>query len=121
MLDEWVTYQIYRSTILKQGQIKSETMSSYDSALNSYHIDRRLSLGASETPRIVLIIKSEKRFFPKQKATYLPITKDIMEKITENNSVIFDELNIDTAFKVAWAGSLRLGEIMYTGTKLKEF
>ena len=31
-----------------------------------------------------------------------------------------DELNIDTAFKVAWAGFLRLGEITYTGTELKK-
>lgn len=31
-----------------------------------------------------------------------------------------DELNIDTAFKVAWAGLLRLGEITYTGTELKK-
>ncbi len=29
------------------------------------------------------------------------------------------ELNIDTAFKVAWTGFLRLGEITYTGTELE--
>ena len=101
MLEEWVAYRIYGSTIPKQGQVKPETMSNYLSALKSYHIDRHLSLEAFDTPRIALIIKGGKKLFPKQKATRLPITKDILEKIIENKPVNVDELNIDTAFKVA--------------------
>lgn len=31
-----------------------------------------------------------------------------------------DKLNIDVAFKVAWAGFLQLGKITYTGTELKK-
>lgn len=120
MLEKWVAYRIYGSTLPKQGQVKPKTMSSYLSALKSYHIDRHLSFEAFDTPRIALIIKGEKRLFPKQKATRLPITKDILEKITDNEPVDLDELNIDTAFKVAWAGSLRLGKITYTGTELKK-
>lgn len=40
-----------------------------------------------------------------------------MEKITSNLPISIEELNIDTAFKVAWAGFLRLGEITYTPRK----
>lgn len=50
----------------------------------------------------------------------MSITKDILEKITDNEPVDLDELNIDTMFNMAWAGFLRLGKIMYTGTKLKK-
>lgn len=117
---EWIAYRIYGSTIPKQGQVKPEMMSSYLSALKSYHIDRHLSLEVFDTPRIPLIIKGRKRLFPKQKTTRLPITKDNLEKIIKNKPVNVDELNIDTVFKVAWAGFLRLGEITYTGTELKK-
>ena len=120
MLEEWVAYRIYGSTLPKQGQVKPETMSSYLLTLKSYHIDRHLSLEAFDTPRIALIIKGGKRLFPKQKTTRLPIVKDILEKNTENKPVGLDELNIDTAFKVVWAGFLRLEEITYTGTELKK-
>lgn len=101
MLEKWVAYRIYRSTILKQGQVKPEIISSYFYALKSYHIDCHFSLEDFDTSHIALIIKDEKRFFPQQKAIHLPITKDIFEKITENNRVNIDELNIDTMFKVA--------------------
>ena len=95
-------------------------MSSYFSILKSYHINRHISLEGFDTPCIPLIIKGEKRLFLKQKATRLPITKDILEKINENKPVNIDELNIDTAFKVVWAGFLHLGKIIYIGTELKK-
>lgn len=47
------------------------------------------------------------------------ITKDILEKITENKPVNVNELNIDIVLKVAEAGFLSQEEIMYIGTKLK--
>lgn len=60
------------------------------------------------------------RLFPKQKATRLPITKEILKEITKHDPIDLDELNIDTAFMVAWAGFLLLGEITYTSTELKK-
>lgn len=95
-------------------------MFSYLSTLKSYHIDRHLSLKAFKTLHIVLIIKDGKRLFPKQKATHLSITKDILDQITGNKSVAINRLNIDTTFKIAWADFLRLREIMYTDTELKK-
>ncbi len=101
MLEEWVAYCIYESTLPKQDQVKPKTMSSYLSALKSYHIDRHLSLEAFDTPRITLIIKGRKRQFSKEKATRLPIITDILEKITDYEPVDLDELNINMAFKMA--------------------
>ena len=120
MLEEWIAYRIYGSTIPKQSQVKSETMSNYLSAPKLYHIDCHLSLKAYDTPRIAFIIMGRKRLLPKQKVTRLPITKDILKKITENKPVNVDGLNIDMVFKVAWAGFLRLGKITYTGTEFKK-
>ncbi len=95
-------------------------METYLSALKSYHIDCHLSLEAFDTPRIALIIKGGKRLSPKKKATRLPIMKDILERLTEQEPMDLDQLNIDVEFKVAWAGFLRLGEIIYTSTDLKK-
>ena len=120
MLEERVAYRIYGSTLPKQGQVKRETMSSYLLALKSYHIERHLSFEAFDTPFIAFIIKDKKSFFLKQKATYLLITKNILKKITVNKSININKLNIDKAFKVVWAGFLRLGKITYTGTELKK-
>ena len=39
--------------------------------------------------------------FPQTKKTRLPITKDILEKITSYKHQSLQDLNIDTAFKVA--------------------
>ena len=50
----------------------------------------------------------------------MPITKDILEKITADEPVNIDELNIDTVFKVAWAGFLCLEEITYMVTEFKK-
>lgn len=120
MLKKWFAYRIYESILAKQGQIKPKTVSSYIFALKSYHIDYHHSLEAFDIPHIALIIKSGKRLFPKQKATCLPIKKDILEKITENEPINFDKLNIDKAFKLAQIGYLCLREIIYTSIKLKK-
>lgn len=54
------------------------------------------------------------------KSKRLPITKDILEKITAQPIMSVDDCNIDTAFEIAWAGFLRLGEITYTSAELKK-
>lgn len=45
MLKKWVVYQIYGSTLPKQGKVKLEIILSYFS-LKLYHIDRHLSIDA---------------------------------------------------------------------------
>ena len=58
------------------------------------------------------------RLFPQTKKLCLPITKDILQKITQGKSKSVQDLNINTTFKVAWAGFLRIGEFIYTKTEL---
>lgn len=120
MLEEWAANRIFDSTLPKQGQIKPDTVVSYLSALKSYHIDRRLSLKGFDNPQMTLIIKGGKRLFPSQKKNRLPITKNILEEITKNEPLTIEDLNIDTAFKVAWAGFMRMGELTYTAAELKK-
>ena len=114
MLEEWAVTRIFRSTLPKQGQIKPDTVLSYLSALKSYHIDRRLSLKDFDDPQMVLIIKGRRRFFPSKKRNRLPITKDILEKITEVELLSISNLNFDTIFKVAWSGFMKMRELTYT-------
>ena len=52
--------------------------------------------------------------FPQTKRTRLPITKDFLEKITSYKPQSLHDLNIDTAFKIAWAGFLYMEEFTYT-------
>ena len=120
MLEKWAATRIFGSTLPKQGQIKPDAVLSYLSALKSYHIDRRLSLGGFDDPRMALIIKGGRRLFPSKKRNRLPITKEILEKITEEELLSITDLNVDTAFKVAWAGFMRMGELTYTAAEAKK-
>ena len=95
-------------------------MLSYLSILKSYHINRHLSLKTFNTSHITLINKGGKKLFLKQKAMRLPIIKDILKNIMVNKPFNIDKLNIDTEFKVAWAGFLRLEKIMYINIELKK-
>lgn len=65
-------------------------------------------------------MKGGRRLFPSLKAKRLPITKEILESITATPVVSVEDLNIDTAFRVAWAGFLMLGETTYTAADLKK-
>lgn len=58
--------------------------------------------------------------FPSIKRNRLPITKDILEKITGSELFSVTDLNIDIAFKVAWAGFMRIGELSYTAAEAKK-
>lgn len=44
---------------------------------------------------------------------YLPITKDIFEKILLVISISIKDLNINTTFIIAWADFLQIGEFSY--------
>ena len=120
MLEEWAATRIYRTTLPKQGHIKPDTVLSALSALKSYHIDRRLSLKGFDDPWMTLIIKGGRRLFLSKKRNRLPITKDILEKITEDEPLSVTDLNVDKAFKVAWAGLMRMGELTYTAAEAKK-
>lgn len=116
-LIEWVTGWIFGSNMPKQGQIKPNTAQGYLSALRSYHIDHGFSIHSFSSLRVDRILNGGRYLFPHLKKERLPITKDILEKITSIFPVSIQDLNIDTAFKVAWAGFLRMDEFTYTHTE----
>ncbi len=120
MLEEWAATRIFGSTLPKQGQMKPDAVLSYFSVLKSYHIDRHLSLGGFDVPRMALIIKGRKRLFPSKKRNRLPITKEIMEKITGEELLSMTDLNLNTAFRVAWTGFMRIGELKYKAAEAKK-
>ena len=120
ILEKWAANQIFGSTLPKQGQIKPDIIASYLLALKFYYIDRQLSLKSFDDPWIALIIKGGKWLFPSKKKNRLPITKDIFKKITIEAPLTVNNLNIDTTFKVAWAGFMQLGKITYTVAEAKK-
>lgn len=93
---------------------------SYLFALKSYHIDRRRCLNSFDNPQIALIIKNGRKPFPNKKWNRLPIIKDILDKITEDKLFSIMDLNMDTTFKIAWAGFMKMGELTYTVAKAKK-
>ncbi len=119
MLQEWAATRIYGSTLPKQGQIKSNIVMSYFSALKSYHINWHLSLEGFNNLRIALIIKEGRKLFPSTKRNHLPITKNILQNITDDEPLSVTDLNIDTASKVAWAGFMRMGKLTYMAVEAK--
>lgn len=50
----------------------------------------------------------------------MPIIKDIFQKFISNKPINITNLNINTTFKVAWAGFIRLGKITYMATEAKK-
>ncbi len=105
MLEKWATTCIFGSTLPKQSQIKPDAV---------------LSVEGFDDPRMALIIKGGRRLFPSKKRNRLLITKEILEKITEEELLSITDLNVDTAFKVAWAGLMRMGELTYTAAEAKK-
>ncbi len=69
---------------------------------------------------MALIIKDGRRLFSSKKRNRLPILKNILEKITEDELLSVMDLNVDTAFKVAQAGFMRMGKLIYTAAEAKK-
>ena len=117
ILAEWIAGRVFGSNMVKQNRITANTIQSYLSALRSYHIDHHLSIDAFSSPLIDRMLKGARHIYPHSKKECLSITKDILVKITSTIPISIEEINIDTAFKVAWAGFLRLGEITYSNAE----
>lgn len=93
--------------------MKPDTGMSYLFALKSYYINRGPSLNSFNDLQIALIIKGGRKLF-------FQITKDILKKITEDKPLYIMDLNVDTAFKVTWAGFMKMGELTYTAVEAKK-
>lgn len=60
------------------------------------------------------IFGDKRLFVPHIKKDCVPIIKTFFEKITLVIPISISNLNIDTAFKLAWVGFLQIGEFTYT-------
>ena len=105
------------SAVAKQWQIQPKPVESYLSAVKSYHVDCNLSTNVFSSLRIKRIFSDARSLFPRIKKERLPITKDIFEKITSVVPISIEDINIDTAFKLVWAGLLQMGEFTYINAK----
>ena len=75
MLEEWAVTRIFGNTLPKEGQIKPDAVLSYLWARKSYHINRRLSLGGFDGPRIALILKDGRTLSPARSETASQLQK----------------------------------------------
>ena len=112
VLAEWISLRARGSTT--ERALKPDTLQSYLSALRSVHVDRRLPTDVFESEWLHRIVMGIRRLTPHEfKARAAPITLDILEKITSPDAPTADELNLNTACKVAFAGFLRSGEFLH--------
>ena len=117
ILAEWVAGRVFRADMVKQNRITANTIQSYLSAPRSYHVDHHLPVQAFSSLLIDRMLKGAHHIYPHSKKERLPITKEILIKIASVIPISIEEINIDAAFKVTWAGFFRLGEITYSNTE----
>lgn len=124
-LAEWAAIRARPSMLGKA--MKADSIFSALSAIRWAHIVRRPSLDAFNDPFVKLAVEGIRRVqgnYEKKKA--LPLSKMQLAKITSPikqgcilSAKDMDNLNIDAAFKCAFAGFLRTAEITYEKKELK--
>ena len=116
MLGQWVVIRTFGSSDHLMSQLKPATITSYLSALRSHHIDRRIDTTVFDSPHLLRLVQGARGLFPSRKRERLPVTRDILSKITPPPTSRND-YHIDAAFKLAFAGFLRMGEFTHTHAK----
>jgi len=102
------------------GRVKLETLSNYISVIRSYYIDLGYLITAFKDYTIKRALVGAMLLFLSTKKTKLLIIKDILDKIITLRPYKAD-VNIDTAFIMAFTGFLCIGEITYLNRKAKDF
>ena len=59
------------------------------------------------------LIQGARSLFIGTRREHLPISREILTKITRHSTSV-DDININSAFKLAFAGFLRMGEFTHT-------
>jgi hypothetical protein len=121
-LGRWISIRASGSDSPFLRQVKPDTIQGYLSALRSYHVDLPLNTDVFDSEHLKRLLKGAKRLYNRPSdSERRPITKDILTQITSHSlpSPItevsrINMLNFDTAFKVAFTGFFRLGEIIYS-------
>ncbi len=73
-----------------------------------------MSLKLFESPWLNFLIQDSKQGFLNTKAVCLPITREILLKITRHQTNNSDKLNIDITLKVEMAGIIPIGKTILT-------
>jgi hypothetical protein len=119
-LTEWVTIRAHSSTF--KARLKPDTIESYLSALRSVHIDRRLPTAPFDDEFLKRVVAGVFRVSPTvPKAKAAPIMPEILKAMTSvyPNDRSIDELNVNRAANVAFAGFLRSAEFMWRKSVLE--
>ena len=102
------------------GRIKLETLFNYISIIQSCYIDLSHLIAAFKDYTIKRALVGAILLFLSIKKTKLLIIKDILDKIVTFRLCKAD-VNVDTAFIIAFTGFLYIGEIIYLNRKAKNF
>ena len=112
-----------------ESRIRPKTIAHYLAALRSVHVDKRLNTAVFANEHLKRLVDGAKRLDTDSTVSVRrPITLSILEKIVNPapppsaslSPAQLDSLRVDTAFKVAFAGFLRMGEFTYNKAELKD-
>ena len=109
----WVTTRAFSSSEKHQSQLKPDTLQIYLSAIRSYHIDRCIPIEVFKSAFLARLVQGARNFFSGPRHARLPITPDLLTAITPS-PISRDDINMTAAFKLAFAGFLRMGEFTHT-------
>jgi hypothetical protein len=130
-LAEWISLRAFGSGLPGQGPLKAESIKQALAAVRSVHVDRRLPTSVFQSEYLSRIQAGIRRLQGKEdKKKAAPLSLRHLRQITSPapevdpetepsvdpttctlSSMEIDDLNTDTALKVAWAGFLRGGEV----------
>lgn len=68
---------------------------------------------------MALIIKGGRQLFPNKKQNHLPIIKDILQIITEEELLLISDIKVNTIFKVTWTDFMKMWELTYTMAEMR--
>jgi hypothetical protein len=112
---EWSASRVFGTQQPYMGKVAPKTLRAYLSAIRSVHLDRVMPVDVFENPSLRRLLDGATSLnpSPKDKARKLPILRPTLEKIATGGSSRAD-ITLNSAFCLAFAGCLRMGEISYT-------
>lgn len=95
------------------SQCKALTLERHLSGLRSYHVDNDWDVAVFQSAHVRRMLAGVKRLFQSQKKKRLPLTFDLVEKITSLPVRTHIDANFRASYLIAFAGFLRSGEFCW--------
>jgi len=116
---EWSAAKFFGNSAPGMGAVSAKTLKKYLAAIRSRHVDRALAIDTFSHPSVRRMLAGATSLNPSimQPYTKKPITKAQLDLIVPNELKTVsrvDNLNLNAAFTLMFAGFMRLGEITYT-------